>query len=89
LRTPWSQVTKTALPLPSLAIAGRPVRITTRDQDVLISVSAAMNTACVGNASLSYRWEQVSALPSGVEDFAGINLSSETVGQLLVYDQLL
>jgi len=73
------QVVKTALPIPSLSVAGTQLRSLTRDQETVISVTASMSAACVANVSLNYRWEQVNALPSGVEEFAGVTLSSETV----------
>jgi len=74
-----SQVVKTALPIPSLSVAGTQLRSLTRDQETIISVTASMSAACVANVSLNYRWEQVTSLPAGVEEFAGVTLSSETV----------
>jgi len=44
-----------------------------------VSVSAFMSAACVANASLNYRWEQVATLPSDVAVFSGITLSPEVI----------
>lgn len=71
-------MSKAAVPIPLLTVAGLTVRSLTRDQDVSVSVSASISAACAVNSSLSFRWEQVNTLPAG-DDFVGILLSSEVV----------